>query len=186
MGIPAIIAASGIQALGAIQQSQAAAASAGYNAKIAGMNAQIEKQKAAWAAAEGEQTAGLAGIKSQQQAGDIKVAQAANNIDVNKGSAVAVQKSQAEMGMLNEMNIRSNAARAAYGYETGAANEEAQVALDRKQQSYSKTAGYINAAGSLLGGAASASMYDKWLGSTGLGSTTTGSGAVTEGLGGLY
>lgn len=171
MGLPAIamIGAAGLGAVGQIQQSQASSAAAGYNAKIAADNAQIATQEGQWAGAEGEQQAGLAGLKNQQQEGAIKTAQAANNVDVNTGSAKDVQRSQAEMGMLNEMNIRSNAARQAYGFATQSASDTAQSQLDRTQQSADKTGGYLSAAGSLLGGAGQASMYSNWLGSRGLG-----------------
>lgn len=158
MGLPvaALAAATAVQTIGSIEQGKAQAAAAKYNAQIA-------TQNSAWSAAEGEQNAGVAGLKTQEQSGKIKVAQAANNIDVNSGSAVAVQKSQAEMGMLNEMNIRSNAARQAYGYQ-------AQSGLDKSEAKNDETAGYIGAAGSLLGGASKASMYSNWMGSQGLGS----------------
>jgi hypothetical protein len=162
------LAAGGVQAIGNIQSSQAQASAAGYNAKIAGMNAQLATQQAGYEGAVGEQKVGEAGLKAEAEAGKVKVNQAANNIDVNSGSAVGVQKSQSEMAMLNEMNIRSNAARSAYGYETQAAGDVAQANLDRAQQSSDKTAGYVGAAGSLLAGASQASMYSKYLSGTGL------------------
>lgn len=161
--VPLMIAGAGMSAIGSIRAGQAQAASAEYNAKIAEMNSKLATQNAAWSGAEGEQQAGIAGLKAQEQAGAIKTAQAANNVDVNTGSAVGVQKSQAELAMLNEMNIRSNAARQAYGFETQAAGDTAQAALDKSQAKQDKISGYIGAAGSLLGGAGSASMYSNWL-----------------------
>lgn len=152
-------ASGGIQAVGDIATSQSQAAAAGYNAKIAGMNATLATQNAQWTGAEGEQAVGIAGLKSQQQQGAIKTAQAANNVDVNTGSAKEVQKSQAEMSMLNEMNIRSNAARTAYGFETNAVSDTAQANLDRSEASNDKTAGYFGAGASLLGSVGKASAY---------------------------
>lgn len=173
IAVPLAIGSAAIGAVGSIEQGQAQAASAGYNAKIARQNAQLATQNAQWEGAEGEQQYGMAGLKSQSEAGKVKVNQAASGVDVNSGSAVDVQKSQAELGMLNEMNIRSNAARRAYGYNVEASSDIAQANLDRKEASQAKTAGYIGAATSLLGGASSASMYGDFLGSKGLGDTVT-------------
>lgn len=179
MATTALLASGGVRAVGDIYSSQAQAASAGFNAKIADQNAKLATQNAEWTGAEGEQKVGLAGLQGQQIAGKIKVAQAANGVDVNSGSAVAVQKSSAEMSMLNEMNIRSNAARQAYGYESQAVSDQAQAALDRSAQSKDKIAGYIGATGSLLGSAGQAAMYNDWLGTKGLGGIV-GSGVSTD------
>lgn len=154
-----MMAAGGVQAGGDIYSSQASAAAAGYNAKIAGQNAQLATQNAQWEGAIGESNVGQAGLKAQQEEGKVIVNEAANNVDVNSGSAKMVQKTSAEMSMLNEMNIRSNAARQAYGFETKAAGDVAQANLDRAEQSRDKTAGYVEAATSILGSAARADQY---------------------------
>lgn len=50
--------------------------------------------------------------------GQVKAAQAANNIDVNTGSAVAVQQGTRQAGYLNTETVMNNAELAAYGYRT--------------------------------------------------------------------
>ena len=172
MGAPGLIMASGgVQAGGDIMSSQANAAAAGYNAKIAGMNAGLATQNAQWEGAVGESQVGQAGLKAQQEEGKIKVNEAANGVDVNSGSAKDVQKTSSEMSMLNEMNIRSNAARQAYGFETKAVSDTAQANLDRTEQSRDKTAGYIGATTSILGSAARADQYANWQGAQGMGNS---------------
>ncbi len=160
MGVSSLIAgAGGLQAAGAIQQGNAQAAAAGYNAKIALRNADIATQNAALEGATGEANAAEAERQAQQTGGAIKVGQAANNVDVNSGSAKDVQRSQAKMSMLNEMNIRSNAAGAAYGFETKAPSDVMQSQLDRMQQSADNTGGYMRAAGDIISSTTMAEEY---------------------------
>lgn len=183
------VAAVGMQALGSIAQGNAAAKSANYNAAIASNNAQIATNNATLAAQQGAANAGIEQQKTRATVGAIKAAQAANGVDVNKGSAVDVRSSAAELGELNAITIRSNAARSAYGYQTQAASDQAQAQLDRQQGKYAKQAGYVKAGTSILGDAAmagGAGNFDSWLNSTSMNSVTTGPGAVTEGIGGLY
>ena len=158
LAIAATVGSSAIQGMGAIQQSQASAASAGYNAKIAGMNAQIQTQNANFAGAQGEQEVGVQGMKNKAEVGSITASQAASGVDVNTGSGVNVRQSAAEVGMLNALTIRSNAAKQAYGYQVQATNDTAQAALDRSQQSADKTAGYLNAGADILGGVGKAAF----------------------------
>lgn len=136
-------AGTGIGAIGAIQQGVAASRADKYNAQIAEQNASLAKQNADLAGGIGEQDVGLAGIKTREQVGAIKAAQAGNGIDVNTGSAKAVQISQAETGLLNAMNIRSNAARQAYGFETQAVGFENEANIDRSKAKNDMTAGMM-------------------------------------------
>lgn len=161
MGFAAIAAAAaaGVEAIGQIQQSRAAAASAGYNAKVAQNNAQIATQNAAFAGGEGEQQAGVEGLKTKATYGGTLARQGASGIDIKSPSFQNVLTSEAELGKVNAMNIRSNAARQAYGYQTQATSDLAQAQLDRAQQKYAKRAGYINAASTIIGGASRAAMF---------------------------
>lgn len=165
----AIAASAGLQALGSIQQGYAGAAAAGYNASVAQNNAKIAKQNAGWSSAEGEQKFGVAGLEAQQKEGGIKVAQAANNVDVNSGSAVGVQRSQAQMSELNQSDIRSNAARQAYGYNVQAAGDIGQANLYKSQASNDIKGGWLSAGASILQGAGTASLYGGGGGGAGTG-----------------
>ncbi len=182
--LPFIGAASlGMSALGSIAQGQQQSASAKYNAQIAENNAKIAAQNATFAGEEGAVNTEIAQQKTRSNVADIKVAQAANGVNVNTGSAVDVRASAAELGELNAMNIRSNAARQAYGYQTQAASDKAQAALDRQEASYDKSAGLIKGATTLIGGAASgyqSGLWGDWLGSNAL--NATGGNAGTYAL----
>jgi len=170
------VAAIGAQALGSIAQGKQQAASAKYNAAIQENNATIARQNATFAGQEGAANAAIEQQKTRATVGAIKTAQAANNIDVNTGSAVDVRSSASELGELNAINIRSNAARSAYGYQTQASSDEAQAQLDRQEAKYDTKAGYIKAGTTLLGEAATAGQagnFDSWLNASSMNAPTT-------------
>lgn len=156
----------GLSALSSLSAGRQASESAKYNAAIQSNNAQIATQNATFAGQEGAINASAAQQKTRADVGGIKAAQAANNIDVNSGSAVDVRSSAAELGELNAINIRSNAARQAYGYSTQASSDTAQAALDREQSKYDTEAGDIKAATTLIGGYSQGSqsgLFGKYL-----------------------
>jgi hypothetical protein len=177
IGTAAAVAGSAISAVGAIQSANAQSASAKYNAQIATQNQQQANQNASLAAASGDQQAAIQQQKTRAEVGAIKAQQAASNVDVNTGSAVDVQSSAAQLGELNAITIRSNAARTAYGYETQATGFGNEATLQNQQSSYDQTAGEIGAAGTFLGGVGNASdNYARYLAQGGLGASGAGAG----------
>ncbi len=165
LAIEASLGSAAMGAVGQIQQSRAQSAAAGYNARVADINAKTELQNAGFAGAEGESRAGMEGLKTRAQAGALLTKQGASGIDVNSKSFGDVRTSQAEIGKLNALQIRSNAARQAYGFQTGATSQENQATLDRAQAKYDTTAGYVNAGTTVLGGLAQAALYSHMMGS---------------------
>lgn len=167
MGLPVAAMAlfAGVQAAGQLSASQAAARSAGYNSAIASENAGIASTNAALVGAQGESDVAVQGAKNKAQIGSTLANQGASGVDVNSGSAVDVRQSEAKIGMLNELNIRSQAAQRAYGFQTASASDKAQAAADSAQSSNDKTAGLIGAGTSILGGASQASMFSNLLSS---------------------
>ena len=155
----AMVAATGFQVAGQIQQANAASAAAGYNAKVAQQNAEIATQNANYAGAQGEQNVAAAQSESRAKVAAITANQGASGVDVNSGSSVDVRQSEAKLGMLNALNVRSQAVRQAYGFQTESVNDMAQSKLDKMQGKAAKTAGYLNAASSVLGGAGKAADY---------------------------
>lgn len=165
------IASTAMSALGQIQQGKAANASAKYNAQVQENNAKVLRDNAALAGAEGSANSERQQMKTRATVGGFKAAQAANGIDVNSKSAVDVRSSAAELGQLDAITIRSNAARKAYGYETEAVNSESQAALDRASGKFAKQASYIGAASTILGGATKGQtdgVWSSWLPKGGL------------------
>lgn len=148
------LAGAGVKAAGDYESGQATAEAMNYKAQVAQANARFATQ-------EGEEKATNQGLKARAQIGSIKAAQAANNVDVNSGSAADVRTSAESLEMLDSLNIRSNAARAAYGYQT-------QSTLDEYQAKQAKTAGGIGMVGDLLSGVSSTgiSAYKLSLGTT--------------------
>ncbi len=150
----------GLGAIGSIQQGVAASKADKYNAQVAQQNAALATQNAALEGAIGEANVGLAGLKTQQQVGAIKATQAGRGVDVNTGSAKAVQTSQAETGMLDAANIRSNAARQAYGFEVQATGFENDANLDKANAGKDMTAGVMNAGTALTKAGGEISEYN--------------------------
>lgn len=170
--------------LGAVGAKKSAAAQQqmyDYQAGVAKVNAQIDRQNAEYSINYGEQQATQFGLKERQQEGQIKVAQAASNLDVNSGSAVDVQTSQRKLGQMDMTQIRSNAAKTAYDFNVKATMDENQATLDTMAGENARSAGNINAMSSILGSIGSVSS--KWMQGSQMGMwSTSGSSRETMGL----
>lgn len=165
VAIASSVAAAGATAYSSSEQGNAASAAAKYNSQVASNNAQIANQNATWAAQAGEAQVGEQTQKTRATVGAITAAQAANGVDVNSGSDVDVRSSASELGELSAINIRSNAARTAYGFQTQSASQTAQSKLDTFEGEQSQLAGEVGAGSSILGGVGnSASIYTKYVG----------------------
>jgi len=160
-GLAASAIGGGVSAYGSMQQGAAQSAAYTYQAGIAAINAQIADQNAKYAYMVGEQKAQKAGMQTRSIIGATKAQQGASGLDVNVGSAVDVRAAEADLGAENVGVIRNDAARTAFGYQVEEQQQLTQAALDRFAASNARTAGYVGAASSILGGASSVS--DKWL-----------------------
>lgn len=152
----------GVSAVGAIAGGIAQRNMNNYQAEVAANNAKIAQQNATAAEQAGQEQAAAQSRKSAAMAGQILATQAANNVDVNSGSAVDVQVSQRETGKLDTANTLRNAEMQAYGYRTQSTNYEAQAALDRKAASNAPISAMLGATGGFLGSASS--LSSKWTG----------------------
>ncbi len=159
----------GTKAYGQGLSAQAQSTTDEYNASIAANNEQLAAEQANWAAENGEQQAGIQGLKNRAQVGGIIANQGASGVTVGTGSAADTIASARELGQLNAMTIRSNAARAAYGLQVQATNDEAQKQLDKYAAKEATVAGNVNEAGTILGGVGSASQYSTFLNSQSIG-----------------
>ena len=139
--------------IGAYAQGHAASQAANYNAAMAIQNANIQKQNATIAGQSGSQQAGMQSLKTRATMGSERANEGASGVNVNSGSAIDTQASTHEIGMMDALQIRTNAAREAHGYRVKAVNEEAQSDLDKYQAKYDETAGQLNAGTTLLGSA---------------------------------
>jgi len=159
-----------VGALGAIQTAQAQAGAAKENAAIATINQNQATENATLAGEAGSAQAGIQSQKARAQVGSIIANQAAGGIDVNTGSAKDTQLSERDVGELDALQVRSNATKEAYGYQTQATSFGDQAALDTTEAKNDQTAGNLNAASTFLGGLGSAgSTYAKYQLSGGFG-----------------
>lgn len=172
MGAAAVLSAVSSFA-GAQQQAKSQEEQDQYQAQVAANNATIATNNAQNAEAAGAQQAADKGLQTRNTVGAILASQAASGLDVNSGSNVDVRSSASEVGQLDALTIRSNAARQAYSYETQAAGDQAEISQDQAAEKNAETAGNISEFSSLLGSASSAgNQYATW---SRVGGTSSGS-----------
>lgn len=140
-------------AAGQIQQGQATAAAQRYNAQVQEMNATLADRRAKDALERGKveeqrKRQQVAGLLGQQ-----KAAMAANGVDLSFGSPLDTIKDSAIMGEMDALTIRTNFAREAYDYRVDAVNKRAGASMSRAAADNAITGSYLNAGGTILGGA---------------------------------
>jgi hypothetical protein len=145
-----------------------------YQAQVAKINSDIDKQNADYAINKGEMQAQTEGLKAAQQMGQIKVGQAASGFDVNTGSNLAVQQGQRLVAGIDLATIRSNASKVAYDYNVKSVEDINQAGLDTMAASNASQAGDLALASSLVSTAGSVSS--KWLQASQSGMFNSGSG----------
>lgn len=161
VGIGASLAGGMFSAFGAERSGAAQQQMYNYQAQVAQINAQIDKQNAEYALNRGEQEAQQYGLRAGQQRGQIIANQGASNIAIGSGSAASVVQSQGLLTRMDLTQIRSNAAKTAYDYDVRATTDTNQATLDVLAGKNAEAAGDINAASSILGTVGSVSS--KWL-----------------------
>lgn len=154
---------SGISATGDLLGGFAQQKALSYQGQVASNNATIANEKAQYATEAGAARAEAQGIKGRQQLGGVRTGLAANNLDVNSGSAADVQVSQRETGLLDTQNVTHQAALAAYGYQTQATNDLAQAKLLHDESDLAPIQGGIEAASAATG----SQSAQNWFGSIG-------------------
>src|SRR5882724_6905245 len=109
IGIGSSLAGGVLSAFGAEKQGAATQQMYNYQAQVARINAQIDQQNSDWTLHQGEVQSKQYGLKAAQQAGGIRAAQGASGLDVNSGSNLQVQQSQAKITGMDLAQIRENA-----------------------------------------------------------------------------
>ena len=142
--------------VGAIQQGNAAAASASYNAKVADMNAKLSERQARDAVERGAIEEQQQRIKTSAILGQQKAAMAANGVDLKFGSPLDALVDTATMGELDALTIRANTYREERDIRQQGLNAQGQAGMYRAEAKGAKTAGFMNAFGTVLGGASNA------------------------------
>lgn len=146
--------------MGAEAQAQSQANMYNYQAEVAQRNAQIAQQNADYERQAGEVAAQQAGMKGKSQQAMVRAAFGATGIDVNSGTAAAVQESQGLMTEEDQALARSNADRRAYDYQVQQFQDLAQSNVDQMAASNALESGNISGISSLIG--AFGSVSNKW------------------------
>lgn len=172
VGIGATVLGGAVSAYGADKSGKAQQGMYDYQAGVAQINKQIADQNADYAIKTGETQAQAEGMKTRAIIGTTRAAQGAGGLDVNKGSAVRVRESEAEIGEQNQAVVRADAAKRAYGFRVEAMQDTAQSVLDTTAGVNARKAAKYNVASSILGTVSSVSS--KWLtaGTAGVGSSS--------------
>ena len=131
----------------------AMATAGGYQSTIASNNAALAEADAANATSAGNYSAEINNLNTGAKVAKEKVSQAANNIDVNVGSAQDVRDATQKIGDLDTAMIHYNAARAAYGYGQQASNYRTQAGLDKMATGLNLIGGSAKTYSSYLAGA---------------------------------
>lgn len=152
IGIIGSLVGTAMSAVGQIQQANAAAAAATYNAQVQSNNAIIanrnaEDSRKRGAAAEEQQRQ-----KTQQLLSRQRAAMAANGVDITSGSPLDILADTGQLGELDALTVRNNYEREAIGYLSNEMNFKAESALSEHRARTSRTAGTIGAIGTLAGG----------------------------------
>lgn len=176
LGTIASVAGTAFSIFGALKSAQgqkesaaASAASDRYNAQVAANNAKIAKQNAAWAGQQGNMLVGQQQMKNRAAAAELESNQAASGVRLDSKSFTDVRSSAKEQGELSAIDIRTKAARQAYGFEVEAGSHMADATLDRAQAGFDLDAGDTEATGTILGGLSSSAMgYANYMTARGL------------------
>jgi len=172
IGVVASLAGTVVSAMGAKQQADAQAKQADYQAQVARNNEIIAQQQANAARQAGAVEAQTQDYKSRQIAGTQKAILGASGVDIESGSPLAIQQSQAELARLDALTVQSNAERKAWGFDVEASNQKAQAGLYRMQASDARAAGKTAVLASLIGGVGK--FAGKWGDSSGGGGFSLG------------
>jgi hypothetical protein len=133
---------------------------AAYQGSLLEQNATIAEQQAADAIARGAQDVYRHRAGVRHLIGEQRATLGASGVDIGSGSALDVQLDAARLGELDELTIRNNAAREAYGFKVEAYNYRGQATMTR-MAARNQAAGLRNQSwGTLLNGTTSiAGMY---------------------------
>jgi hypothetical protein len=104
-------------------EAQAASLRGRFENDVAERNAQLAERQGRDAIGLGDLEARRLGGQTDQAISTERAATAGQNVDVSGGSAAAVRASQQLVGNVDELTIRNNAARQAWGYDVEAANQ---------------------------------------------------------------
>lgn len=169
--VGAVATSTAVQVVGQVKQGRAAKRIGESQAQLDEYNAAIAEQQADDALRRGGDeearfAASVRGVVGEQRAGF-----AGQNVDVNTGSALDVQRDAQQLGHLDMLQIRRNAKREAWGYQVEAENYRRGAGIARQGGQAQLAASRYAAAGTLLGGTSSLLMLRYGWGNSGANSS---------------
>ena len=156
---------------GALYQGLSTSSMAAYQARVEQNNATIANQNANYAVQAGQAQAQTQSMEGAANVGAIKTSIAANNVDVNTGSAAKVVEGAREVNQLSTETTLNNAELQAYGYRAAATGYQAEAGLYQAEEGQAILGGELGGLGSLLSGASGVGF--KWGQPTGWASPAT-------------
>lgn len=114
----------GMQAIssigGGISNANAISANAAYQQSVSDTNAKLASLQAKEATIMGSYAASRRNLQTRQQVGTAKTSMAAGGVDISSGTPSQIISSIEGVGAQDELMIRNNAARQAWGHQTQA------------------------------------------------------------------
>lgn len=98
-------------------QSKALKSEGSYQKQVADTNATMADMAGEQTIEAGDIAAGRKDLETRQKVGSILATQGASGVDVSSGSARLVRSAVGGVGAMDELTIRNNASRAAFGYK---------------------------------------------------------------------
>lgn len=143
----------GLQVMGAVQESKSAAASAKFNAQVADNNRILAERQQKDAIERGKTEElnfrrQIAGLKGEQRASF-----GASGVTLDSGSPADVLTDTAVLGELDALTVRQNAQREAFGYGVQATNFATESAFQRSSAKAAKSRLPLAVATTIAGGA---------------------------------
>lgn len=151
---PAILSGAGtaLGVVSAVQEGRAQSAAYQNQANAADQNAKIAERQAVTAAQNGAQEEKEMRRRGAATIGAQKTAFAASGIDSGSGSATDVINDTSSQNELDALAIRKNSANQVWGYQADQTNYKNQASASRTAAKNARTAGNLNAFGTLLSG----------------------------------
>ena len=153
-------AGAGMGAIGSMQQSQAQASAARYQAAVAENARTVAKWQADDAIKRGQIAEDQRRTKTRLQIGAQRAALASMGADINEGSNLDIIGDTAAVGEQDALTIRSNFAREAYDRRIAATTYEGDAAMARSRASNFDGSSWIGVGANLIAGAST--VADKW------------------------
>lgn len=147
------VASTAIGAYGQIQQGQAINAQMKYEAKVGERNAKLSEASREDARKRGEREQLNHWRRVSQMMGEQRAQFAAGGLDVNFGTPGEVVEDTALIGGEDSQILAENTKKEMEGFDIEAANFRDSAKAARMRGKAAKTAGYLGAAGTILGGA---------------------------------